>query len=345
MKGIVLFFTIGIGIILTGSEPAYAQSGEDPYLDLIGKVQDIQDSISVGNMTIHNAFKHQILAHQEAQFDTLRILEKIYRPNRQVFDECLSLIFGEENGKNFKPQGLYDWNRDLLTNNEELIKEKLSVLDSVDLNTLFTNHLEAIQALTGQEGVGKWMVYFGPNGFQIFSGCSNNSMVLDMFGTQWNAKSINEVFAHELEHLIFGPVLENDPNGQTGLGITLDEGLAVYFTSVYLNQTEREALYDEETDMLFAREPEIFNNLEPYLFKTNQEGCPIFRHCGRNNECEPIIDDLPQEIENELCYFLGYRIIKKYVEKHGENSWKDIYHLPLKDFYDKSGYREFIRSK
>lgn len=299
----------------------------------------------MGKMVIHNAFKHQILAHTTNEFDTLRIFNNVYRPNQMVFDECLSLIFGEENGKKFKPNGMYEWNENLLPENEELIKEKLAVLDSVDLNSLFTRHLTAIQEITEQEGEGKWIVYFGPKGFQIFGGCDNNSMVLDMFGTQWNAESINKVFAHELEHLVFNPVLEKDPHGRSGLGITLDEGLAVYFTSKYLNQTQEEALYGTETDALLEREREIFLKLEPYFFKTNQEGCPIFRHCGRNNECEPIVENLSSEIQNELCYFLGYKIIQKYVENHGEDSWKDIYKLPLKDFYEKSGYKEYISSK
>ncbi|PTB95562.1 hypothetical protein C9994_11130 [Marivirga lumbricoides] len=342
MKEILLIFSLGF-VLCSGS--VYSQSGEDPYSDIITKVQKIEDSITVGKMTIHNAFKHQILAHQTDLFDTLRILNRVYRPNKQVFDECLSHIFGEENGKKFKPSGLYEWNKNLLPGNKELIEEKLSVLDSVDLNTLFTSHLKAIQKITEQEGEGKWIVYFGPNGFQIFGGCSNNSMILDMFGEQWNAESINKVFAHELEHLIFGPVLENDSNGETGLGITLDEGLAVYFTSIYLDQTEKEALYGDNTEILLAREREIFEKLEPYFFKTNEEGCPIFRHCGRNNECEPVVENLPEEIENELCYFLGYRIIEKYVEKNGENSWKDIYNIPLKDFYEKSGYKKYINSK
>lgn len=342
MKELLLFFIVGF---LFYSDSLSAQQGKNQYPDLIKKVQNIEDSITVGKMTIHNAFKHQILAHSTNQFDSLRILNKVYQPNKEVFGQCLSLIFGEENGKKFQPGGMYQWNKDLLPENRELIKEKLSVLDSVDLNTLFTSHLTALEDITGQKGEGKWIVYFGPKGFQILGGCSNNSMVMDMFGEQWNSESINKVFAHELEHLLFGRVIENDPHGESGLGITLDEGLAVYFTSKYLNLNREEALYGKDTKILLAREREIFEKLEPYFFKTNQEGCPIFRHCGRNNNCEPIVENLPSEIENELCYFLGFRIIEKYVENNGKDSWKDIYKLPLKDFYQKSGYREYIHSK
>ena len=47
------------------------------------------------------------------------------------------------------------------------------------------------------------------------------------------------------------------------------------------------------------------------------------------------VEGLPKEAENELCYFLGYRIIQKYTEKNGKDSWKDIYNMPLKEFYEK----------
>jgi hypothetical protein len=32
------------------------------------------------------------------------------------------------------------------------------------------------------------------------------------------------------------------------------------------------------------------------------------------------------------------------VEKFGKDSWKDIYSIPLEEFYVKSGYKEFIET-
>ena len=314
------------------------------YSDLIDRVKNVEDSLTVGQMTIHNAFKNQILAHRNTTFDSLMIVNKVYLPNKYAFDTCLSQIFGEDNKQKFQAGGLVFWNKTLLTEHQTQIRNKLALLDSVNLNHLFTSHLNALQQITGQKGEGKWMVYFGPKDFQLFGGCDNNSMILDMFGSAWTKKSIDKVFAHELEHLLFNPVLEKDIHGKTGLGITLDEGLAVYFTYLYLNQSVDDALYGNDTKVLLAREKEIFQKLEPFLFKTNEEGCPIFRHCGRNSECKPLIENLPKSAENELCYFMGFRIIQKYTEKNGKDSWKDIYKMTLKDFFEKSGYSEFITS-
>lgn len=317
----------------------------ESYSDLINKVKNTKDSISVGKMTIHNAYKNQLLAHRDGKFDSIMILKKVYEPNKHAFDSCLSQIFGEENGKKFMPEGLYTWNKMLLTENESLIRQKLAVLDSADVDQLFTKHLNALQKITGQQGEGKWLIYFGPKNFSIFGGCDNNAMVLDMFGSAWTTESIDKVFAHELEHLLFNPVLEKDPHGQTGLGITLDEGLAVYFTSLYLNQTLEEALYGKDTQALLDREKEIFEKLEPYFYKTNEEGCPIFKHCGRNSNCKPVVEGLPKTVENELCYFLGFRIIQSYVSQNGKDSWKDIYTLPLKDFFERSQYKTLMQNR
>ena len=341
MKNVLLLALI---ITLVGCSVSH-NTKKEKYSELINKVKNIDDSITVGEMVIHNAFKNQILAHRGGSYDSVTILNKVYLPNRYVFDNCLSQIFGDANGKKFKPIGISSWNKTLLSDNEALITKKLSVLDSVDVNQLFSRHLNALQDITGQKGSGKWIVYFGPKDFQIFGGCDNNSMILDMFGSAWTTKSIDKVFAHELEHLLFNPILEKDVNGKTGLGITLDEGLAVYFTYLYLHQSFEEALYGDETKILLKREKEIFEKLQPYFYKTNEEGCPIFRHCGRNSDCKPIIENLPKDIENELCYFLGFRIIQKYEERNGKESWKDIYRIPFKDFYEKSGYREFITNQ
>jgi uncharacterized protein YjaZ len=340
MKNLIPTWVLLIVFVIAG-----CSSKKLTHKDLSAKLRTVDDSIRVGDMTIRNAFKQQLLAHSGGTFDSLVIRDKVYRPNRYVFDNCLGMIFGDENGKKFRPPGIYEWNRTLLTENDSLLKVRLAVLDSVNINELFTQHLTAVQELTGQKGHGSWMVYFGPKNFQIFGGCDNHAMILDMFGDAWNTKDINEVFAHEIEHLVFGPILGKDPHGNTGLGVTLDEGLAVYFTYTYLNQSLEEALYGKNTQLLYDREKEILQKLEPYFYKSGDEACPIFLHCGRDSKCAPLIDGLPERLTGEVCYFLGFRIIEQYVAKHGRDSWKDLYKIPIKEFYEKSEYREYIISK
>lgn len=308
------------------------------------KVRNLRDSISVGEMTIRNAFKYQILAHEGGTFDPDVVMNKVYKPNKLAFDDCLSQIFGDDNREKFTMLGIVDWSSKLMIERGAEIRQKLAVLDSVDINLLFNKHLLSLQSITGQNGAGDWMVYFGPQGFEIFGGCNSQTMVLDIMGEAWNVKTIEELFAHEMEHLVFNPLLENDPDGAHGLGITLDEGLAVYYTSVYLSQSAEDALFGTETKNVLDREKEIFEKLSPFLFSDSSDGCPIFRHCGRDYSCDRVLTGFSDRVADELCYFMGFRIIQKYVERNGQDSWKDIYKMPLREFYQKSGYAQFIAS-
>ncbi len=93
------------------------------YTDLIEKVQNLKDSIMVGNTTIHNAFKHQLLAHQTQNFNTQLTNNKGYILNSYVFNSCLGEIFGEENREKFQPEGMFAWNEKLLDDNIDLIRK------------------------------------------------------------------------------------------------------------------------------------------------------------------------------------------------------------------------------
>jgi hypothetical protein len=341
----IAFFIIVAAIATSCKTSKTAVAGK--YDDLFKKVEKIDDSIRVGDMIIRNAFKHQILAHKDGKFDSLVIKNKVYTPNKYVFDTCLSMIFGDANGKKFATPGIYDWNRNLLTDHDSLVRAKITVLDSVNLNSLFTKHLKAVQEITGHKGKGSWIVYFGPKDFQIFGGCDDNAMVLDMFGDEWNATGINKVFAHELEHLVYGSVLKNDVDKETALAAVIDEGLATYFTHIYLKQPREEALDGKYTQLLMDNEKLIYNTLKPYFYKTGGDACPLLRHTGRSNECDFVVNikGMPNDVANNLGYFLGFRIIEMYVKNHGKDSWKDIYNMPLRQFFEESGYDKYIASK
>jgi len=343
-----LFITCIIVIALLSSCKTSKNSASNASNDdLFEKVSRVDDSIQVGGMVIRNAFKYQLLAHRNGNFDSIVIKDKVFKPNNYCFTTCLSMIFGDANGKKFMLPGIYDWNRDLFKDHDSLIRAKMAVLDSININKLFTQHLKAVQEITGHEGKGSWMVYFGPKDFQIFGGCDDNAMVLDMFGKEWTTSSINKVFAHELEHLVYSSVLKNDVDKETALAAIIDEGLATYFTYIYLNQTWEEALDGEYTKLVTDNEKLIYNTLKPYFMKKGDDACPVLRHTGRSNDCEFVIkiEGMPDDVANNLGYYLGFRIIETYVKNHGKDSWKDIYKMPLQQFFKDSGYEEYLISK
>ncbi len=72
-------------------------------------------------------------------------------------------------------------------------------------------------------------------------------------------------------------------------------------------------------------------------------------------KCEPFFfyqgdDDPLRQLNQELgfpktlFYWLGFRIIEFYVQKHGQDSWLDIYEMSVKEVLDRSGYKEYIKN-
>jgi len=43
-----------------------------------------------------------------------------------------------------------------------------------------------------------------------------------------------------------------------------------------------------------------------------------------------------------LYYWLGFRIVERYVDLHGENSWREIYKMNVQEVLDKSDYKNYI---
>ena len=79
-------------------------------------------------------------------------------------------------------------------------------------------------------------------------------------------------------------------------------------------------------------EKQLFNELKQY-FNDESGDNPLLR-----NDKLKLFEDAPKS----LNYWLGFRIIEKYVEKNGMDSWKNIYELDVEDVLEKSGYEQYI---
>jgi hypothetical protein len=298
------------------------------------------DSIKIGGITFNYGFKNQILAHANGVYDSIYIEEKFYRPNQYLFDSCF----------NFFPTPIYSvleikkWNRTYLKDYDTIVWEQINFLIEQNIDSLFKEHLRAVQSITGIDGKGKFLAYLPPKDFGISGGCDPQSMAFDMMYKIKDKEYLQRVIPHEIEHIIYENQMGNDPYYSTGIGVTIDEGLASYFEHKYLNIPSSKILgSEEETSWLLANERMIFEKLEPYLLKELDSACPLLYHFDRTPDCEPIITDTPTKlVEKNLGYFLGHRIVAQYEKTNGKESWKDAYKLSPREFYLKSGYKDFL---
>ena len=89
---------------------------------------------------------------------------------------------------------------------------------------------------------------------------------------------------------------------------------------------------ESDWNCYLANEKKLFKGLKQY-FQDESGNNPLLI-----NDKLQLFKDAPKS----LNYWLGFRIIEKYVEKNGTDSWKDIYELNVQDVLEESGYEQYI---
>jgi hypothetical protein len=305
------------------------------------KLERLSDSIKVQGITIKNLFKNQILAHKGNEFDSLMIINSVYKPHQKLWDECYAMIFGEENAYKFNTMaGMVEWNKTLYPENKLLFDEKANLLASMNLDSIVEHNLAKFISLVPYEVNATISILFTPLIGIYFGGCNQDQFALELnFEDDDPAYMVEKGLPHELNHLAYEPLRVNDPHGDSPLRQVIDEGFACYFTWVFfdgeISKNEAvENMTEKEWAWFIDHEKQIFQAVEQYFYDETGDN-PLLR-----NDKFLLFEDAPKS----LSYWLGFRIIEKYVEKHGKDSWKDIYELDIKDVFEKSGYKQHVQS-
>lgn len=314
---------------------------EKKQLSTIDILEKYPDSINIGGITFNYGFKNQILAHKNGIYDSTLITEKFYKPNQYLFDSCF----------NFFPTPIYSlkevkrWNESYMKDYDSIVWKQLKFLINQNIDSLFRKHLNAVQNITGVMGDAKFLAYLPPKGYGISGGCDTKSMAFDLMYKIEDEEYLKRVIPHEIEHTLYENKVGKGPYFKTGIGVTLDEGLATYFELKYLNIPREKIIGSENNFNWFIKnEKIIFDKLEPFFLKELENACTLLYHFDRSSECEPILPNIPNKIlEKNLGYILGYRIVEHYEKINGLNSWKEIYQMSPKEFYEKSKYKEYIK--
>lgn len=331
MKNIVQLLLI----ILCSFSNTKAQNVDFDY----NKISKISDSIKVQNITIHNLFKSQIIAHTNNEFNSQMIVNNVYLPHKKLWDSCYAQIFGDENANRFNNrEGMIKWNQTLFNKSKSEYIEQSKAITKININNLFKKNLKKFNRLVPYQPNAKISILFTPVTGIGFGGCDAQQFALEL-----NNKSIDILYTlekglpHELNHLVYEKFRNNDVDRNSALSQTIDEGFACYFTYVFFDKKiqEYEAVENmtkENWDWYIKNEKEIFIKTKSF-FSDSSGNNPLLR-----NDKHKLFPDAPKS----LNYWLGFRIISEYVKKYGSDSWKDIYKLTAKEVIQRSEYEKYI---
>ncbi len=340
MKKLLPVFTIGFFLCLMSCKETKKES-RDPDVGFIEKIEKISDSVKVEGIVIKNLFKSQILAHQGKEYDSTMIIEKVYRPHQKLWDNCYGMIFGEENSHKFNTtKGMVEWNRTLYPENKTFFNERAETLLDMNIDSVLEKNLTRFNEMVPYKIESTISILFTPIEGILFGGCENDEFCIEL---NYKGRDIDYIvekgLPHELNHLAYEPLRESDPKKNTALRQTIDEGFACYFTWVFFNgQIPKyeavENMDENDWNWYLANERKLFNELKPY-FDDESGDNPLLR-----NDRLQLFENAPKS----LNYWLGFRIIEKYVEKNGADSWKDIYEMDVDKVLQESDYENFINT-
>jgi len=139
---------------------------------------------------------------------------------------------------------------------------------------------------------------------------------------------------HEINHQI---LTRTNPDDHTLLYAILDEGFACYVNYLYWDKKTPPAknisFTDQEWQWCLDNETRIFNYAGLFLDSTNEDVIHKFQRAHQY-----IFDGAPDRI----AYFIGFRICQAYVQKCGDDAWRQIYNLKPKDILKLSEYENTV---
>lgn len=331
MSLLKVFCFVGIALCACTAEPT------TPEPNTANSLETLPDSTRRGDITIHHLFKHQLLAHAGDTFDSMRIVERVYYPHRILWDSCYGMIFGTENAPKFQTaEGMVAWNRTLYPEKRELFDRKVEQLLAANVDSVLDAHLVRFEQMVAHPTGATISLLFTLYQGIGFGGCRADQFALELNNTDYDIPyTIDYGIPHELNHFAYEPLHAADPMNGTALALAIDEGFACYFTWLFFDKKMPKRQFVEEmTDEEWA----WYERHEQEIFEATKDS--FADKSGENPLLDPENFGLFPEAPKTLYYWLGFRMVESYVERHGPDSWQDIYELPVREVLLQSGYAE-----
>jgi hypothetical protein len=309
----ILLFSIG-QILL-------AQKSDNSLLDHLEG--NVKDSIVVnnGSVKIFNVYKSQYKCLNKFNLDNdTACLIKDYINHTYIPYSEFWKPFGNDS---------LGYISDYVLNNtfdfSELSK-RINEIAYIDIGSIFERIIVDMENSSGYKVKGNWYIGFNEKSCDL--GGDGKTMLIDLNHDNFSIQHIIETLPHEFCHQIFRDQNYKDTMFYSGLGLTLNEGLATYVGYIYGDSLAHKALMFSEKEYEWCNENEdmIFRAAESMFFSRDwQVVSQYFSPDKKIYEHGP----------SKLGYFVGFRMCQKYIKKYGRDSWKDFFRYSLTEIYNR----------
>ena len=332
MRNIVprLFALMGAaGLLVSAPGSVVAQTAAEPVPDISHALAGIPDerTLADGDLRIVNLYATQgrilrEMAGAPRRDIVQRLVDEVWRPHPEFWAGYL----GDK-------RAFRAWAADLL-DPAHAVHHRMAALIDVELDRRFTEGADWMRRVTGRRPAGTWYLVFGP-GWTDMGGLSDIGMVADFTRMEADSAAIASILPHELTHQVQGAA--TDPDAGTVLHRIVSEGFASYVAFVYgggsISPARALHYSDAEWRWALEHERELFREVEPML--ESRDRADVDRVASRGVS-------LIQGAPGAAGYFLGLRIVERYVAARGPDSWMELYDLPVRDVLRRSGYVEAL---
>ena len=301
-------------------------------------LEQLSDSFTLGNITVYNAFREQMLANQAIPVDTQRIVDNVYRRHQPLWEDCYAMAFGPDNAHLFTTDtGMIHWNDRLYRDQRTQLDSITSLILSQQFDTMFDYHVARFNDLNYVMPPARISLAFTPLTGIGFGGCSNDQFVYELNNPSYDvAYTLRAGIPHELFHIINAGAI-GEPEQFRAIDLAINEGLACYFVWEYFQGTMPkhetvEEMSAADWSYYLEHEEEIYRRMKQYFDDTSGDN-PLL-----DNEGYGTFPDAPRS----LYYWLGFRIVESYLDTHAGTTIEDLSVMPYAEILAGSNYEQQV---
>ncbi len=299
-------------------------------------LEQLPDSFAIGQLTVYNAFREQMLANRTVPMDSQRIVDNVYRRHQPLWKECYAMAFGPDNAHLFNTDtGMIHWNERLYRDERRVLDSITTLILSQQVDTMFNYHVNRFKTLDYIMPAARISLAFTPLTGIGFGGCANDQFVYELNNPEFDvAYMLKAGIPHELYHIVNAGAL-GEAEEFRAIDLTINEGLACYFVWDYFQgrMPKHEAVEEmsaSDWSYYLDHEQEIYRRMKPYFDDTTGDN-PLL-----DNEGYGTFPNAPRT----LYYWLGFRIVESYLSAHPGTTIKDLSAMPYAEILAGSNYEE-----